>query len=337
MGFVFLILYLTLSFVQPVLFFPALAPYRVVLLIGIAGLIASVPHVMSSHVIFRSVQLYAVIGFVGAVCMSVIVGEHWFHGAFWAFGDICTCLVPLVLVLLNVRTCGRVRFIAGLFIALILFLLTCAVVSYHTGYRADLFQVRPGEISGDFEEDVGLVRIRGLGIMSDPNDFGVGLVVAMALCGMFWKRGGVLGNAILIVPCQLFLVYGAYLTRSRGTFIAIVVLVLFVTRRWFGNAASVLATGLAVLGFLRMDFTSGRILSATDESAMGRLNAWSAGLTELRTHPVFGVGYRNFTAYNDLTAHNSFVLCFTELGLLGYFFWLAILAVTNSHILHLAV
>ena len=60
-----------------------------------------------------------------------------------------------------------------------------------------------------------------------------------------------------------------------------------------------------------------------DESNAGRLDAWSAGLGMFRQQPFFGVGYNMFTDHNEITAHNSFVLCFAELGLFGYFIWLA--------------
>ena len=46
-----------------------------------------------------------------------------------------------------------------------------------------------------------------------------------------------------------------------------------------------------------------------------------------RSSPILGVGYSNFTDHNALTAHNSFVLCFAELGIVGYFFWLSLLVV----------
>ena len=45
----------------------------------------------------------------------------------------------------------------------------------------------------------------------------------------------------------------------------------------------------------------------------------------LRHNPLFGVGYGNFTDYNPMTAHNTIVLAFAELGLLGYILWLAII------------
>jgi hypothetical protein len=39
--------------------------------------------------------------------------------------------------------------------------------------------------------------------------------------------------------------------------------------------------------------------------------------------PLLGVGKGNFVEHNPLTAHNSFVLVFAEMGLIGYFLWLS--------------
>jgi putative inorganic carbon (HCO3(-)) transporter len=71
----------------------------------------------------------------------------------------------------------------------------------------------------------------------------------------------------------------------------------------------------------------GRGFSAQEDSAGSRILAWSEGLTMLRNQPLFGVGYNNFTEHHDITAHNSFVLCFAELGLIGYFTWLALVVI----------
>ena len=49
-----------------------------------------------------------------------------------------------------------------------------------------------------------------------------------------------------------------------------------------------------------------------------------------RAHPLLGVGKGMFVDYSWLTAHNSFVLAFAELGMYGYFFWLSILAVSAT-------
>src|SRR5690606_25337016 len=87
--------------------------------------------------------------------------------------------------------------------------------------------------------------------------------------------------------------------------------------------------GIAVAAFtmaaIATGATGGRGYSAGEASAGGRIEAWSEGLTMLGNHPVFGVGYGNFGEHHDYTAHNSFVLAFSELGLVGYVFWLALL------------
>jgi O-antigen ligase len=56
-----------------------------------------------------------------------------------------------------------------------------------------------------------------------------------------------------------------------------------------------------------------------------RIEAWYEGIQMLKSSPLLGVGYGNFLDHHHLTAHNSFVLCFAELGLVGYFFWMGLI------------
>jgi hypothetical protein len=44
--------------------------------------------------------------------------------------------------------------------------------------------------------------------------------------------------------------------------------------------------------------------------------------------PVFVFGFGNFTDFYEFTAHNSFVLCLAELGLVGSLIWVALLVTT---------
>jgi putative inorganic carbon (HCO3(-)) transporter len=82
---------------------------------------------------------------------------------------------------------------------------------------------------------------------------------------------------------------------------------------------------LGVVGLACMKLLSTRMqqLDPDEESAFGRVDAWYEGLHLFLSHPVFGVGAGNFTEYNDLTAHNSFVLVLAETGFVGYLLWLA--------------
>jgi O-antigen ligase len=61
---------------------------------------------------------------------------------------------------------------------------------------------------------------------------------------------------------------------------------------------------------------------------MGRIEAWAAGLRMLRSSPIWGVGSGMFLDHHERAAHNSFVQCFAETGLVGYFLWLGLIVVS---------
>jgi putative inorganic carbon (HCO3(-)) transporter len=135
-------------------------------------------------------------------------------------------------------------------------------------------------------------RITYLGFLNDPNDLAMSMLMslpmAMYLAGgntgflMRWFWRGVAG----------LVVYGVFLTNSRGALLMI------------AAAPGRLAN-----------------MSAEEESAAGRIDAWYEGFQMLRSSPLFGIGKGLFTEHNLLTAHNSFVLALAELGVVGYFVW----------------
>jgi O-antigen ligase len=133
---------------------------------------------------------------------------------------------------------------------------------------------------------------------------------------------------MLLAAAAGALVYGIYLTRSRGGALALVmVLWRFAAGRVGRVPALVLLVALGA-GALALDF-GGRSLSVQpDESASERLVAWTEGLEMLKAQPILGVGYGQFLDHHTLTAHNSLVLCFAETGLLGCFFWVGLFVVT---------
>jgi O-antigen ligase len=73
-----------------------------------------------------------------------------------------------------------------------------------------------------------------------------------------------------------------------------------------------------------------RAISFSEPNSASRLMAWGEGIAMFKASPLFGAGYGAFDSYSDLTAHNSFVLCFAELGLFGYFFWLGLIIASFS-------
>ena len=56
-----------------------------------------------------------------------------------------------------------------------------------------------------------------------------------------------------------------------------------------------------------------------DESAMGRIQAWSKGWQLLKSNPIVGVGKDQFREHYKKDTHSSYVRAGAELGLLGLY------------------
>jgi putative inorganic carbon (hco3(-)) transporter len=170
-------------------------------------------------------------------------------------------------------------------------------------------------------------RITYVGIFSDPNDLALSFVIALPML-MFslTETRYFLAKAFWLI-CILLALYGIFLTNSRGGMLAGITIALIYLGGRFGVAKALLgaAIGLAGLSMLptRLDE-----LDAKEESAADRLESWGQGLEMLKSHLLLGVGKGNFMEYHHLTAHNSFVLVFAEMGLIGYFLWLSFVAIS---------
>jgi putative inorganic carbon (hco3(-)) transporter len=169
-------------------------------------------------------------------------------------------------------------------------------------------------------------RIQYVGIFNDPNDLGMLFVSVFPMACLLCKRAGFFGK-LLWLACILTLLYGVYLTNSRGAMLG--VLTVIGAYIWYRRGV-VVAGVLGAVGLTVMKMLSSRMqeLDAGEESASGRVDAWYEGLQMFKSHPLFGVGPGNFTDYNPLTAHNSFVLVLAETGFVGYVLWLALIGYT---------
>lgn len=166
-------------------------------------------------------------------------------------------------------------------------------------------------------------RIQYVGIFNDPNDLGLLFVACIPMSAYLSSRGGVLGlRRLFWWGVTAILVYGVYLTDSRGALLALLaVLGTYIWQRKGMLVAGVLG-GMAVAVLLALPSRFSEI-DAEEASAQGRVESWYEGLQMFRGHPLFGVGPEQYTDYNPLTAHNSFVLILAETGIIGYTLWLA--------------
>jgi len=338
MSFALVVLYLIAWYVRVDEQFPSLVQYPIMFWLGVGGAVTSLLNVLSGkHPTLRAPQLYLMAGLTAMISLSIAF-TGWLGGAVYAFEDFSRTTIVFFLIVLNVNSMRRLRIVGATLVLLTIFVAGQGVAAYHWGFQEEKFILfprgttleagEPGPVQELPSEDseVTVPRIRGLGFLNDPNDLAQAILFGMPFLFLAWRRGRWLLSLVLIVPPFLFLVYSIYLTHSRGAIVGLCVLVLLALRWRIGQTASLALTSLLALALIGLNFSGNR--GFVDESAEARVDAWSEGLQMLKDNPVWGVGYEEFTEYNRKTAHNSFVLCFAELGLAGYFFWLGLLVIT---------
>jgi O-antigen ligase len=172
--------------------------------------------------------------------------------------------------------------------------------------------------------------VRWYGDWDGPNVFGILFVLAIAFSVEY-----VLGpHGVLARISHIFLsaayFAGLYFTNSRGAILGVGCAVLFYFFKMKKNfLAFVLAVAFVAAFFVFSPSRMGE-MNSSESSAHERTWLWEQGLTLLAQHPAFGVGRGQFAKSVDLSliAHNNYVQNFSELGLIGFFLFIAILWVS---------
>lgn len=339
MAFALFLLYVVFTFLRPVeLFAPGLAEARPMLVLWLLAFAAALlSTLLQRRIALRPAHAGLLIAFIAALALSR-VANGWAGGAMDAVSEFSASALLLVLAAMNLTRLRRLQWTLATMTLCMLVLSAFAVNAFETGYRADDFVLRQG--TGDeadliaagytgvpAEDDTGqsLWRVHGLGILNDPNDFGQALVMCLPLLALAWRPRQPLRNAVIVgLPMGLML-YAIYLTHSRGALLGVAVLGLMALRGWLGSLRTAVIGALGLVLAMGLGLAGGREFSTQEQSAGQRIEAWYDGLQMFRENPLFGVGYGAFTDYHPLTAHNSFVLCFAELGLVGLLPWVALL------------
>ncbi len=161
---------------------------------------------------------------------------------------------------------------------------------------------------------VGGGRVRYRGVLQDPNELslagGVGLPLAFAFSE---SRKKTVRRRIVSVLAVALVLLCAVLTGSRGGQIVVLTVLGAYGLMRFGAKGLVLGAVLAAPLML----LGGRSGEEASSSTLERLDCWASALSIWRSHPVLGVGLGQFTEYNYMTAHNSYLLALSELGLPG--------------------
>lgn len=249
--------------------------------------------------------------FLIALMLSEIA-NGWWGGALQQLQSFGPVLIAFVLFAQAIDSQRRVE------VMMIVFGLCTAVLAAHGIEQKEL---------GIGWTDVELIqdgRIQYLGIFNDPNDLGMLFVAVLPMVLYLSLGGGMLRPRRLFwLAIAAAILWAIVLTDSRGTLLAVVAMVgVYLWRqRGLFTAAS---AAVVCLGALMALPSRMQELDVSEESALGRVEAWYQGLQMFMADPVFGVGAGLFADNNaNLTAHNSFVLVLAETGFLGFTIWLA--------------
>jgi len=235
--------------------------------------------------------------------------------------EFSTAALTFYFVLFNANSIRLLRVLAMTVIAVGIYLTLQGAVAYFVNSQENIFVLYEHVLNADGELAT-IKRIRGAGFLADPNDLAQFLLISMAFLGMGWRRRGITRLVLVIVP-GIVLFIGVAMTRSRGGLLGLLLLIALVFQSRLGKVKSSVLAVILGLALLAANFTGNRAISLG--AGADRLDTWREGWGMFRSSPIWGIGYGWFTHYYHYTAHNSFVLCFAELGLLGYFFWMALI------------
>jgi O-antigen ligase len=349
MAFALTLLYLFLTFVRIPEIYPELAPWRIMLWMSVISLAVSVFQWFIAKVkpTLKAPQFLWLAGFLWMVAFSLLM-KGWFGGIIEAFQDWVSTLTAFTLIVLNVTTLRRLRIVAGLLVLCGVILVSQGLAALHYGIMAEqlifaqtlfaadgtplLAEDDSATPYGGGEEFSGfavLPRIRNLGFLHDPNDLAQVLLMLLPFLFLAWRKERRIRSAFLTLPVAGFLLYGVYLTRSRGGLVSLMVMLLLALRERWGKVKAAIITGVLGGAFLALN-VAGRSMS--DGSSVGRFDAWTEGIMMVRSSPLWGIGYGLFMEHHIQTAHNSFVLAFAELGLVGFYFWMGLLVITLTEL-----
>lgn len=308
--FLFLLLYLALVIIRPQ-DYPAVAespglPLQSLTLVAAAGM-----WMFSARKSFAAPQYLLVAAFLLVAMISKAV-NGWPGGALFVFAVFAPTILAYTLIANIANTRERLETVMAV-------LTICASVLALHGVE----QAATGVGWTGVELSQG-TRIQYVGIFNDPNDLGLLFVMCLPMAIYLSGRGGLLGvRRLFWLGLAGLLLYGCYLTNSRGTMLAVLAMLGVFAKFRYGMLAAGFLGSAALAGLLMLPSRM-QEMDVEEESAMGRVESWYEGVHMFFENPIFGVGAGNYGDHNEITAHNSFVLVLAELGIVGFTLFLAI-------------
>jgi len=304
-----LLLFIFLQIIRPQDFVPGLEGTRLVLYLMVSLLIGLLFSPIEKRLIRGPQDKYVGMFFLAIVLSTLTL--------FWLSYILDTAIetmkIALIYYLIVIVVVQENMFVKIVWTMVILMgiVASMGVLQYH-GY----------DITGAgmlFAADKGVWQIRGIGNFDNPNDlaYSAVLVVPFAL-GFLFQTKGFLGRFIVLI-LLIMPVYCVYLTKSRGGQVALAASLASWLYFWIESPK----IKRQLIAFAIMGVIAVAVAQSTgyreDESAMGRIEAWTEGWQLLKSNPIIGVGKDQFHEHHKRDTHSSYVRAGAELGLLGLY------------------
>ena len=313
MGFVLSLLYFVVCYLTPQAIFGPLAAYRIELILALLVSVVSLP-ALSGSLIWKTPQSLALIGLGFAVLLSVLVGMRWAAGSVTALLLFIPNAFAYFLVCLHCNTKKRLNIIVLMVFFVCMFVMAHGYYDLQHGFTDSDYLMAQMNDAGQW-----IYRVRGLGGINDPNDFAQLIACISPLMFIFWRKRQTLRNTVCVIVPVCALLYGEFLTHSRGGVLAFLAMAIVAARRRIGTLPALLLAAVLFVAASALHVTGGRDISAN--AGEDRTDLWSESMQLLKSHPLFGIGFGNLPDYLGHTAHNTILVCAAELGLIGFYFW----------------
>ena len=251
---------------------------------------------------------------------------YWRGGAFQTvFSKFSKCVIVALLVTVLVTSMRELKKLLWVQAASLAVMTLASVLTHHRG--------RMGGVLG--------------GVFENPNDLAINIALNWPLCFAFFLLADKGWKKVLWAGGMFIMVVGVVLTYSRSGFLAILVCGLISLYEFglkgkrihlvavAGVSVLLLAIAAPVFGLYpkiwiaRMESTVlGRIKDSYDQgSREARTELMKESLSDMATHPVFGVGPGNFGSFSGTwrVAHNTYTELGAEAGIPAVFLFLLVL------------
>lgn len=322
-------------FFQPGIFWPALEPYKPVLVISIIGALAG----FLRKAEYSRGTAYTHPAFVYLSLFVVVQVISVYYSGFSAMLDTFLrwyqyIAYMLVAVLLVYSIDNLFRYIWGMILG------GMFIVCY--GIYVALEEIGT---------TVGGHAAGAYGMYENHNDYTYVIILILPFIYLFWKETKGLRSFLLLVFMGLC-VAGIFLSLSRGGVLALVFevcLLLLLTEKGKKRYVLLLLTAvlsISAIGYLwakRDQYSSAQYTAA--DAKYSREELWKAGWQMFVKHPVLGVGSDRFEEYakeyydlshdqKDKNAHNTYVQIIATTGILGMIAFLGYISNMIKSLLH---